>query len=413
MIRLEGVTRKACRLLRSMRSDPKKALLAAARRLGIRIEPHCPTLLHPIKNRAPVVWHISNFENDNAGDVLLPVALRDLFVSGSGPIMWRNQHVRERVDRQGNRALIRAINASAGIVIGGGGLFLRDTNPNELSGWQWSCSLDFLREMKVPMCLFAVGYNRFRGQPDFDPIFEEHITALAEKSVYLGLRSHGSMRALRQYLPKHLHHRVTFQPCATTLLAKLYPARFAEQTESTPCIALNCAFDRPWLRYGHREEEIKNGIALAISRLGQEMPIKYYAHLPSDKAILPSLDDADVEYELVDLCGADPVTIVRAYQEPSLTIGMRGHAQLIPFGCQKPILSLISHDKLDWFLEDIRAPEWGVDVQESDLPDHLYSQACQILNDSQAVTIRLQEAQERLWQVSLRNVHRMRSVLVG
>ena len=45
---------------------------------------------------------------------------------------------------------------------------------------------------------------------------------------------------------------------------------------------------------------------------------------------------------------------------------MRGHSQMIPFGLRKNILSIVSHDKLKWFLEDIDHPEWGVDVREND-----------------------------------------------
>lgn len=30
--------------------------------------------------------------------------------------------------------------------------------------------------------MFAVGYNRFRGQEDFDPIFKEHINLFCRKS---------------------------------------------------------------------------------------------------------------------------------------------------------------------------------------------------------------------------------------
>ena len=43
---------------------------------------------------------------------------------------------------------------------------------------------------------------------------------------------------------------------------------------------------------------------------------------------------------------------------------MRGHAQMIPFGLSKNIISIISHDKIGYFLEDVMMTEYGIDVNE-------------------------------------------------
>ena len=50
-------------------------------------------------------------------------------------------------------------------------------------------------------------------------------------------------------------------------------------------------------------------------------------------------------------------------------------AQLIPFGCNTPILSIISHDKMQYFLDDIHHPEWGVDVKDEKFGTKLYNKA--------------------------------------
>ena len=128
--------------------------------------------------------HVAAFGLKNAGDLLLPITLKDLFHTQAGLIPWQNIHVHQIV----NESILRKINKSSGLIIGGGGLFLKDTNKNDLSGWQWSCSLVALSKIKVPIALFAVGYNRFRNQADFDPIFTDHLNKLAEKLVALLLR---------------------------------------------------------------------------------------------------------------------------------------------------------------------------------------------------------------------------------
>src|SRR5690606_35253924 len=111
------------------------------------------------------------------------------------------------------------INKSKGVIIGGSGLFLKDTNPNMLSGWQWSCSLEMLKKIRTPITLFAVGYNRFRNQEDFDPVFSEHLNLLAEKSIYIGLRNQGSIINVEKYLTKENKKKVRYQPCPTTIIS--------------------------------------------------------------------------------------------------------------------------------------------------------------------------------------------------
>lgn len=46
-------------------------------------------------------------------------------------------------------------------------------------------------------------------------------------------------------------------------------------------------------------------------------------------------------------------------------MGMRGHAQMIPFGLNTKIISLGSHEKLKYFLEDIDALDWYIDVNDN------------------------------------------------
>jgi hypothetical protein len=83
---------------------------------------------------------------------------------------------------------------------------------------------------------------------------------------------------------------------------------------------------------------------------------------------------------------------------------MRGHAQMIPFGLGAPILSLIAHDKLGWFLDDIGHPEWGVDVTRADFPDALAACWRAIAVDLPGCRGKIAEAREKLWQITERNL---------
>ncbi|QJP33001.1 polysaccharide pyruvyl transferase family protein [Nonlabens sp. Ci31] len=352
------------------------------------------------KNETPLTLvHVSAFNYGNAGDVLLPIVLQDTWQHEFGKIDWINQKVYSEVDIE----LVNRINESNGVVIGGGGLFLRDTNPNEISGWQWPCSIEMLNQIKVPVILYAVGYNRFRGQEEFEPFFTENICAFAEKATYIGLRNYGSINAIENYLPERLHNKLRFQPCMTTFIAQLYPNEF-NYDDKQNFIAFNAAFDRSHLRFGEKIGDILSKTAQVLKELSIIIPIKFYSHLPSDDAIIPFLQSYEVPFELVNLHQKHPKEIIEAYVRPKLVIGMRGHAQMIPFGCKTPILSIVSHDKLQWFLDDIGKPEWAVDVLSTWYKDELKSKALDVLSKTMEIKTFINEKQKELYQISIKNV---------
>jgi polysaccharide pyruvyl transferase WcaK-like protein len=357
-----------------------------------------PTIYPRDTNLETSIIHVSAFSYGNAGDTLLPVALRDLWHEHQPEINWISQAVYPIVDE----AMVEKINQAKGIVIGGGGLFLKDTNPNQISGWQWPCSTEMLKKIEVPIVMFAVGYNRFRGQDDFDPVFKENITAFAEKSVYLGLRNHGSIESLKQYLTQNLHQKLVYQPCPTTFLKRLYP-NLANYNEKEDFFVLNCAFDRPHLRFGKNVGKILSDISLVCKEVSKYLPLKFYSHMQSDQAIVPFLQSYQVEYEVVDLQNAHPRRIIEEYTKPKLVLGMRGHAQLIPFGCNTPIVSIVSHNKMQWFLEDIGQPEWGTDVLSPSFKSELLQKSLSALNNYQSRMTYIDEKIDQLYTLSLHN----------
>ena len=347
------------------------------------------------------IVHLSAYvKKGNAGDNLLVPALRDsIEKSIDMPVNWCHKSVRDVLDDE----TVQSINNSKGLLIGGGGLFLKDTNTNEISGWQWPCSLNELDKIKVPMYILGVGYNRFRGQDDFEPYFIENINEVVRKSKFVGLRNNGSVRAIQQYLDENLKGKVHFHPCATTVLSKLY--RMPSVNVDKPFIAVNCAFDRSNMRYGERKEEILRSITNVLKHYSLQYNIKYYAHMQSDKEILPYFDEVQLQYEVVDLDNRLATDdFLRIYSEPVLVLAMRGHAQLIPFGCQTPVLSIISHDKLQWFLEDIGHIEWGIDVREDEFYKKLMQTMQYMLSNLSKIKTEIVISQEKLWEITKENI---------
>ncbi|CAK6687634.1 hypothetical protein OGCDGJMD_00261 [Cyanobium usitatum str. Tous] len=308
------------------------------------------------------IAHVAAFHKaGNAGDILLPAALQRLIESWSRiKIEWIEIQARDPV----NSATIQKINSCDICIVGGGGLFLPDTNANDISGWQWAISPEHIYAIQVPLVLRGVGYNLFRNQPRFNDSFGISVAALAEKAVFIGLRNTGSIHAFRKHLPYRLHNKIRLDPCPTSISQQLFSPTIA-QPPREPVVAINLAFDRSSLRFSSGPEEICHRIALALKRfldINENLSISYYSHFDMDDIGYEHLKSAGLQIKFEDLSCLRSGQIVKKYAKPNLVIGMRGHSQLISLGCGTPCLSLISHDKLQWLLDDLNRQEWGIDI---------------------------------------------------
>lgn len=92
--------------------------------------------------------HVALFAegDENAGDKVLPEAVRSCFTADTGPDRWHQQHAHLLVDEAG----LERLNARRAVIVGGGGLFLPDTAPNGNSGWQWNIPDDVLARITAP-----------------------------------------------------------------------------------------------------------------------------------------------------------------------------------------------------------------------------------------------------------------------
>ncbi len=334
--------------------------------------------LHPITpetvlgaSEQKVLSHAAFYvgKGDNFGDASLPVAVRQSFQVRQA-YRWLPIHVHQCFDEE----RLRRVNQTNGLVIGGGGLFLPDTSPNGVSGWQWNVSCEALRKIDVPLVTFAVGYNLFHGQSFKGNLFESSLRLLAEKATFLGLRNYGSVGKVRELLGGNLQDRVEFVPCPTTVLAHIEPeyATF-ERNARSGLVLLNAAFDRSERRFVDQYETFLREIASFIAEVRKSgAEVACVCHVAKDEKLAIDLrEQFGIELEVHRLQEMDLLDCYRFYCRASLVIGMRGHATMIPFGLRTPVLSLISHPKLRYFLEDIQRPEWGVDVLEPHFADHL------------------------------------------
>jgi tetratricopeptide (TPR) repeat protein len=345
--------------------------------------------------------HVALFSEgrENAGDKVLPEAVRMCLDSDTGPRRWLPVHVHRLFDE----AALEEVNARRGVVVGGGGLFLPDTAPNGNSAWQWNIPDALLRRLTVPLAVFAVGYNVFDGQVYRRGRFAESLEVLVDRSAFFGLRNHGSVERVREMLPAGLRDRVRFQPCPTTVARHLLPD-WTDPAEREDTVLINCAYDRAGLRFGHDYGHFLAEMAAAVRALREHADPRYAAHMPSDERFVHDLRrEHGLTLPVEPLYDLPNQEIYDAFRRTRLVIGMRGHAGMIPFGCGTPIISLVSHPKLAYFLADIERPEWGLSVHDRDLGARLTELAAGMLRGHDAAVADVHERQEALWRVTREN----------
>ncbi|RAJ16975.1 methyltransferase domain-containing protein [Olleya aquimaris] len=328
------------------------------------------------------IAHLGFHNSYNTGDIALFNAVRKQYEHYLGNVHFELFDLHKEVTLD----LIDRLNDFDGIIVGGGGLFLKDTNENNISGWQWAIPAEYYIKIKAPLFIHAVGYNKFRGQDDFINKFSENLNMLVEKSSFFGLRNSGSIQNISSYLDVELKKKISFQPCPTTILDELYaPKAKVKQANRKKRIGINIAFDRHNLRYGNQSEEnkIMSRLCQVIKALQkQDYEVVYIIHVPRDEEFMLWVLQYNINMPIENLVGLSIDDIIKKYKTFDLIIGTRGHAQMIPFGLDISIISLISHEKLKYFLNDIKMPERGVEISSNNLISELLDKVKIFIDDS-------------------------------
>lgn len=335
----------------------------------------------------------------NAGDTILFQEVERCF---NKTFFWRRDISSGEIDGAEIEWVNKRVNY---LVLGGGGLFLKDSNSNSNSNWQFNISIKNLEKLNVPLVLFAVGYNRFRDQDEFDAVFTPHLIKTVEKSVFVGLRNHGSIEAIKEYLPDNLKDKLIFQPCPTTIIKYNHP-EYYKKTEILQArkktVAINIAFDRHEKRFNGNHEKVFGSI-IAVAEFAEKLGCKvvFVGHTIIDRGIQNYLNS---KFDYVDLTFKSVDSICEFYSNVALTIGMRGHAQMVPFGLGNPIISLVSHNKMRWFLEDIGHVEWGVEIHDEAFETILKEKVESILSNFVMVRNQVSDAIDILKEVTDKNI---------
>lgn len=411
---------------------------------GLRAHARTPTFVH---------YALTARSQSNAGDFVLPRATQMAFEFFLGVTPRWVEHEARAVSRAED--IHEANRRAAAVVVGGGGLFYPANvhSRQNISGWQWQVHSEHLRSLAPPLYMFGVGWNGFRDQERPAPgpwaAYLRSLEALAQHPARtVGLRESYSLRSVSAHFvsiersgraaaaaetaaaeaeqPGRLawRERLAYQPCATTLLSLLQPCLLAPSSPRrgqdgalSRILSVNIADDQLVLRLGSeaQAEAVLTQLATWLMRAhAKHWTIHLVMQGASDTPLLDFLRRRASEYpfpyevisfnlkrgELVHTWG----TVLQYYRKVAVAASMRGHGVMIPFGLGVPTISLVTHEKVRTFAEDIGHPEWAVELTPrfrtrpvSELADELTGVLSRLRGSANRQRVRDEMARAQRW----------------
>ena len=351
-------------------------------------------------------YGIHNNLGGNFGDKIHFYLLRRWFEQFFYPIKvtWKLKQIWENNSSKDIEYINKNINL---ILIGGGGLFLSDQKYSDTSnsGWQLNISDKLLNKIIRPIVVFGVGYNRFRRQKDFKPIFTKNVNILNEKTIFFGLRNNGSIKKISNYLSKS--KKLKLQPCITTIINKLdYFKALKFSKKQKKKIAIGLSADR--LNYRFKSDKILKNFINAIQDLiitwkekGYDVDIILHKNL--DIILAKKIKSKLLKkVSIINLTDASINKAIRYYKSINLLFAMRGHHQLIAAGLCTPFYSIISHDKIKFFLDDNKLTQFSADVNDKNFREKLLKFSKSKDNISK-IKNKLKEVLKKNFKISFKN----------
>jgi len=230
---------------------------------------------------------------------------------------------------------------------------------------------------------------------------------VVRKSIFFGLRNYGSLRSLIPYLESDaLAEKLSYQPCPSTLIKYLYP-EYPKPNEKM--LALNIALDSANSRFGNKAEDMLTAVAKAMKWATKHgWQIKVALHTLFDVDCCDWLEQEQVDYQFFRLYNHYPKDVINFYSKMSLTVAMRSHGQMIPFGLGNPTISLISHNKLKYFLEDMNHPEWGIEIHDENLEHKIIEKIEYMTDNEEKVRKQIATEQSKLWDITCENLKQIK-----
>ncbi|MEM1340810.1 MAG: polysaccharide pyruvyl transferase family protein [Pseudomonadota bacterium] len=304
------------------------------------------------------------------------------------------------------------------LLVGGGGLVFNRPEDHSRSGWQFNIDLDQLARLAVPLVVYGIGYNKFPfDETPFRPQTDAHLRATQEKAALFSVRNAGTRDELvRRGLEAEA---ITIIP-DPGMFVPTAPINLPNLPEGGLKIGLNWAGDRPAHRYPAPAEENERAAARAVAEGlaavlethdggGQVILISHL--LGIDATVAPVLRavlgerlyvlEEEAPWLFPPALAQTPIW-AGLYRLVDVAVGMRGHANIIPFGLGTPFVGIGTHNKNRFFASEVGLADIFVDfgrLQTAEIPSTLHHCVSQTLDDP-AVARQQKASFEACWSTA-------------
>ena len=314
--------------------------------------------------------------NNNAGDNLLYTLVRKLINH-----YLHDYEIEWELRSQWDVSSAGEINNSNidFILFGGGGLFLPDqagAKDNNNTGWQINIPAKEYKEINPNIYLAAIGFNWFRKSKVSKFLIKETAKCLFETCKFAGIRNYGSIKELNSITK--IKGKLKWLPCPTTIINTMLENNidlgFKEKTnklilkknyisdKKNKTLAINLSCDRLEQRNIMTSDFIKLRLLLRnLNRKGFE--IVYLAHKDLDLLAYEKIGSQFFS-KVVNISSSSIDKIIENYLDFDCVMGGRGHSLMIPFGLGIPIISITSHDKQKYFMQDAKLDFFDIELAD-------------------------------------------------
>jgi polysaccharide pyruvyl transferase WcaK-like protein len=349
-----------------------------------------------------VIWHLGGW-SDNFGDRVLQVATTNIVSE-----RYKGDLKFVYIDNQKtyfSECLIEKMNREADmLLVGGGGFIMHRPMDHSHSGWQFNIDTENIGKIDIPIAAYGLGYNKFPyDEHMFPESMWENLQAVIDKSAVFSVRNNGTLFTLEEHGIDT--EKVTVVPD---------PGMFMPADEYRhPCLAgdnikigLNWATDRPAQRFkedGRATDALK--VVLQSCKVAADKHdakiylIEHLLRCPTNYVVKDELHAlaADILGDRVcftydelfeDLYPPFDYTagfFADIYRQMDLTLGVRGHANIIPFGQNTPIIGLGQHNKVKWFMDDVMLGQYLIRLDAKYGYDELISLIDEMLENSKDI----------------------------
>ncbi|GAM08928.1 polysaccharide pyruvyl transferase [Geobacter sp. OR-1] len=323
------------------------------------------------------VWHVYA-RYYNFGDYALGVGVRNLFLKYyNSEILFKLKDVHSLVFDENT---VDQLNSSADmLLVGGGGLI------HGFAGDKWMLKIPdrLIPKIRVPLIIYGVGYNQFRGEGDIHPRIVENIRRLQEHCLSFSVRNDGSREELLKL--------------GVDLPEVPDPGFFVDGDYARPPIEgdfviIQLANDMKHAR-GFDDESLLSHLSdICRYLLGKGYKIVLCPHVRTDdilgRQLIANMGNPEglTSWEWFDII-RDECTLkgLSYYKHAKMVIGMRGHAQICPAGMLTPVITLGNHRKHLDLIKKQNLPDHYVEVGDPQLSDKVIMMFNDILANYQSI----------------------------